>query len=76
MEDKLKQIMADIFRCKPTDIGLEFSMKSTDQWDSLKHMDLIVSLESNFSIEPFTIDEIVEMTDYGKIFDILQMHFK
>ncbi len=74
MEDKLKQIMADLFRCSVGDIGPGFSMKSTDQWDSLKHMEFIASLESNFPIQPFTIDEIVEMTEYGKIREILQKH--
>lgn len=76
MEDQLKQIMADIFRCNVADIGSGFSMKSTDQWDSLKHMELIVSLESNFPIEPFMIDEIVEMTEYEKILVTLQARLK
>ena len=74
MEDILKQIMADLFRCNATDIGPGFSMKSTDQWDSLKHMELIVSIESNFTIEPFTIDEIVEMTEFDKIREIILEH--
>lgn len=76
MEEQLKQIMADLFRCDIAEIGPGFSMNSTDQWDSLIHMSLIASLESTFPVEPFSIDEIVEMTEYEKIHDIIKAHIK
>ena len=42
------------------------SQKNTNQWDSLKHLSLVVELETEFNIE-FEPDEIVEMIDYTKI---------
>jgi len=42
------------------------SMKDTDVWDSLKHMELIVSIEQEFKIE-LTFDEIVAMQNVGEI---------
>tara|TARA_B100001059_G_C17708585_1_gene514173 strand:+ start:578 stop:802 length:225 start_codon:yes stop_codon:yes gene_type:complete len=42
------------------------SQINTIQWDSLKHLSLIVELEMEFNIE-FEPEEISEMTDYTKI---------
>ena len=42
------------------------SQKNTNQWDSLKHLSLVVELETEFNIE-FEPDEIAKMIDYTKI---------
>jgi acyl carrier protein len=42
------------------------SQKNTNQWDSLKHLSLVVELEIEFNIE-FEPDEIAKMIDYTKI---------
>jgi acyl carrier protein len=49
-EDKLKQIVADVLEADPAAIGPDFSMDTVEQWDSLRHMTLILSIEDGFNI--------------------------
>lgn len=64
--EKVRKLVAEVFQIRESDITLQTNMKDIDSWDSLTHMELIVSLEDEFGIE-FTADEIMEMTDVGKI---------
>lgn len=72
MQQLLKEIMSDVLNLKITEISDTISLKTCDQWDSLKHMELMSSLEDNFDIEPLSLDEIVTMTSYEAIVKVLQ----
>ena len=63
--------MADLFKVEASAITENFSMKTCDRWDSLKHMQLVASLEENFEIEHFSLDEIVAMITYPALLDIM-----
>ncbi len=71
MEKKLEELMADLFEMSQEDISDSLTMKNTDVWDSLKHMELVVAIERTFGIE-LTFDEIVAMQNIGKIKRILR----
>ena len=45
--------------------------ETSQVWDSLKHMELIVAFEEGFGIE-FEEDEMIEMTSLAKIIGILK----
>jgi len=49
-EDALKQVLADVFEVDPASIGPDFSMDTVEQWDSLKHLNLVLALEEVFDI--------------------------
>jgi acyl carrier protein len=49
-EDKLKQVVADVLEVDPAAIGPDFSMDTVEQWDSLRHMTLVLSIEDEFGI--------------------------
>jgi acyl carrier protein len=49
-EDKLKQIVADVLEADIGSIGPDFSMDTVEQWDSLRHMTLVLSIEDAFGI--------------------------
>ena len=49
-EEKLKQIVADVLEVEPSTIGPDFSMDTVEQWDSLRHMTLVLSIEDAFAI--------------------------
>ncbi len=66
MEATLKKIMNDIFQIPENEITDTTSVDNTESWDTLKHMELIASLEEEFEIT-FTADEIVSMNDFLKI---------
>tara|TARA_X000001036_G_C20662168_1_gene799346 strand:+ start:1118 stop:1342 length:225 start_codon:yes stop_codon:yes gene_type:complete len=42
------------------------SQNNTHQWDSLKHLSIIIELETEFNVE-FEPEEITKMTDYPNI---------
>lgn len=69
--EKVRKLVAEVFQIRESDITLQTNMKDIDSWDSLTHMEMIVSLEDEFGIE-FTADEIMEMVDVGKIEKIVE----
>ena len=51
-------------------VGDDLAMKDIDAWDSLVHMQLVLSLEQNFDIQ-LTFDEIVAMQSVREIKRVL-----
>lgn len=67
---KLEQILCDVLRLKKNQLNDDLSMETTENWDSLKHMDLITSMEDELKIK-FRMDEIVIMKDIKTIKKII-----
>lgn len=70
MEDKIKNIMATVFSCETLEIDDSSSSDTLENWDSLRHMNLIVSLEEEFNLN-FTDDETMEMLNYKLIYLVI-----
>jgi acyl carrier protein len=66
IESELKNVMSAVFGISVDDINNNSSSITVKNWDSLKHMNLIVALEEEFEIE-FSDDEIMEMKGYASI---------
>ena len=66
MENKIKQIMADIFFIEISEIDENTSPQSIDAWDSLGHMNLVTALEEELEIS-FDNDEVIEMLNFKLI---------
>jgi acyl carrier protein len=62
-EQKIKQIMADIFRLDSQKIDGQTAMDNTEAWDSANHINLVLALEEEFSIS-FDVAEIESMTSF------------
>lgn len=71
MEDKIKMIMARVFEMKIEDLPAEINQSTVDNWDSLRHLNLIVELEEAFD-KSFEPEEISEMTSMGKIMEMIK----
>ena len=71
MEEKLKMIFFRLFNVPAQDFNFSLSNKNVAGWDSLKHMDLILSIEENFGIR-LEADDIVKMTNVENITKILE----
>ena len=71
MQQKLAELMSELFGVEKGEIKDGLSMKDMEVWDSLKHMELIVSIEQRFGIE-LTFDEIVAMQTLKEIKRILR----
>jgi len=63
IEDKLKRIMSKILKINASDINADSSPDNIDTWDSLMHMNLVLSLEQNFSVS-FDDEEIIQLLSY------------
>ena len=66
IESELKNVMSAVFGISVDDINNNSSSITVKNWDSLKHMNLIIALEEEFEIE-FSDDEIMEMKGYASI---------
>lgn len=66
MREKIKQIMSAVFDVPVEDIRENSSPDTIEKWDSLNHLNLVVSLEEEFSIR-FSDEEILEMLDFQLI---------
>ena len=63
---KLNQIISEVLRIKEEDLKDELIVQDLESWDSLKHMDLISTIEKDFNIQ-FGMDEILSMKDIKTI---------
>lgn len=68
---KLAEVIADALRLPFSMIHANMSMENTEAWDSLAHMELIVSLECRFGLS-LSADEIVELLSVEKIQRLLE----
>ncbi len=62
---------ADIFRVPSSHLGADASPTNIKNWDSVEHLNLVLSLEQRFSIE-FEPGEIEQMNSIGKIAELLE----
>lgn len=70
MDKKLAQTLADVFELRPSDINPEITKESIANWDSLRQMDLVVSLERDFNVS-LLMEDIVKMTSVKSIIQVL-----
>lgn len=69
MEDKIKAIMLTVFNIK--NLPEIINQKHIEQWDSLKHLNLVVEIENQFDIE-LDPDEIAKMKSLNEIVNTIQ----
>lgn len=68
--EKLKEILEDVLDVSCDDFTEETIRKDVDEWDSLAHINVVMSMESEFEIK-FTLQEVNEMSDIGKIVSMI-----
>jgi acyl carrier protein len=67
----LEALLATVLQLPATRITDDLTMKDVESWDSLKHMELIVSVENTYGIE-LSFDEIVAMQTVSEIKRVLR----
>ena len=70
MNKRLVLVLADVFALREAEIRPDLQKADVGNWDSLKQMDLVVSLEREYGIE-LEISEIVSMTSVAEITRVL-----
>jgi acyl carrier protein len=66
----LHQVISEVLRMAPEKITADMSIHKVDTWNSLTHIELVVTIEERFHIQ-LTEDEIVAMTSVDEIQRVL-----
>jgi acyl carrier protein len=69
MREQIKSIIGRVFNIK--NVRDDISQHNCVEWDSLKHLNLIIELEEEFNIS-FDPEDIVVMTDINSITEKIQ----
>ena len=70
MEERIKQIMADVLDTDPLAIDGSSTMDTIESWDSLTHINLCLSLEQDFEVS-FTVSDMEMMLSYDDILRVI-----
>jgi len=65
-----KRVLADVLRIDSERIDEATSRDNTPEWDSLKHITLVMALEEEFGVT-FDVDEIESMLTFGDVLKAL-----
>lgn len=71
MNKRLTEILADVFGLRVNEIQPALKKSEVGNWDSLKQMDLVLSLEREYRVA-LEIPDIVRMTSVADIVAVLQ----
>lgn len=72
-ENDLKAVLATVFKVDSTCIDDNTSPDTLEEWDSLKHMMLVLALEDRFNVS-LTDEQTVEIANYPLIKAVLAEH--
>ena len=70
MEEKIKQIMSQVFNIDAQEITEDSTQDTIGNWDSLRHMSLVMALEDEFRLE-LDENQIIEMMSFKLIINVL-----
>jgi acyl carrier protein len=71
MNKKLAELLAEVFGLRVTDIQPDLHKSEVGTWDSLKQMDLVMSLEREYGIV-LDIPDILRMISVAEIMAVLK----
>ena len=71
MNEKLASVLADVFNLKPDQIEPELTKEDVGSWDSLKQLDLVMSLEREYGVS-LAIEDIAQLISVAKIIEVLK----
>ena len=71
LDERIKDIMAGVFGIDAESINEDSSQSTIEQWDSIKTLDLVVSLEEEFDVS-IPIEEVGNMTSFKKIISLIE----
>ncbi len=69
----IHKLIAEVLKLPEASVTASTSMENTPEWDSLKHIEIIVAIEQQMGME-LTGDEIADMTSVKAIETILHRH--
>ena len=69
--DKLTEILQTVMNDDSIEVYEELSATDVENWDSLNHVNLMISVESEFGIR-FNSDEISSLANIGELIQLIK----
>ncbi len=69
--DQVCQIVADVFNVPAESVTVDSSPESIESWESMTHLNLVLSLEQAFGVS-FAPEDIAELISVAAIVDRVQ----
>jgi acyl carrier protein len=73
MRDRVRQAMANVWNVPADEIPEDADTTSLPEWDSLRHLELMLELEMSFDVQ-IPADEVPELISIGAIEEALREH--
>lgn len=70
IEDRVKNILAEVFDNSIDLIDEDSSIHTINNWNSFRHMNMVLALEDEFSVE-FNQNQVVQIINYKTIIKVL-----
>lgn len=68
--ERLNKVFRDVFDDENIILNDNTTSNDIEDWDSLEHINLIVSVEQEFNMK-FNMNEVISMTNVGDMVDII-----
>ncbi|MHB0871434.1 MAG: acyl carrier protein [Chloroflexota bacterium] len=72
IHEQVRQIMAQVFDVDPESIDEGSSRDTIEGWDSLQHLNLVLSLEEAFGVR-FQPEDIARMRSFAEVLSALDV---
>jgi len=73
LEDKVRATMADVLGLPFDAVGFDASIENLEEWDSMAHLNIILSLEKDFGIS-ISANDAIAIVSLSEICDYLVAH--
>ena len=73
MNEKLTELVSELFDIDPSVVSDELTPEDVDQWDSLNHLRLVTAVEQEFEIKLSTSD-IESITSLAVLRALIEQH--
>ena len=70
MNERVRHILGVVLELPEAEIDERLSAEHTSNWDSIRHLDLVMALEEAFSVS-FSSEELGTLTSYQAIAEAL-----
>jgi acyl carrier protein len=70
IEDRTKNILAQVFDTSYDEIDEDSSIHTIGNWNSFRHMNMVLSLEDEFKVE-INQNQVVQIINYKTIIKVL-----
>ena len=75
MREKLFEILSAVLEIPQDDISSDLTAENVESWDSLKHLNIVLTVEQEFGVA-FTDEDILNMLSVQGIMDQIEFRLQ